>query len=180
MMRRAILAAAMLGHLGPAIAQDSIGRLVEEDSPIDISADALEVRQEDSLAIFTGNVQAIQGQLVLNADRVQVYYATDDSGTTDVGAIRQIDALGNVFVTSPEETAQGREGVYDLAGETITLIGDVVLTRGENVIRGERLVMDLVTGRSRIDAAPGATGTGRVRGVFVPGGDGGANSNTGQ
>ena len=75
----------------------------------------------------------------------------------------------NVFVSSPQETAQGDHGVYDVDSESITLIGSVVLTRDKNVIRGARLVLNLVTGESRIEGAPAGGAQGRVRGRFVPG-----------
>jgi lipopolysaccharide export system protein LptA len=54
-----------------------------------------------------------------------------------------------------------------------------VLTRGENVVKGEVLEYDLVTGKSQIVGAGVTTGgsdgnaeggkKGRVRGLFVPG-----------
>ena len=69
----------------------------------------------------------------------------------------------------PQETAQGDHGVYDVDSESITLIGSVVLTRDKNVIRGARLVLNLVTGESRIEGAPAGGAQGRVRGRFVSG-----------
>ena len=66
-----------------------------------------------------------------------------------------------MFVSSPEETAQGDNGIYDVQSKQIVLTGAVVLTRGENVVRGQRLVMNMETGRSQMKG-------GRVQGVFVP------------
>ena len=81
------------------------------------------------------------------------------------GAITKIVAEGQVFVSSPKETGQGDVGVYDVEGQTIVLEGkEVVLTQGDNVIRGARAVMDLETGRSVVQTKPG----GRVRGLFIP------------
>lgn len=142
--------------------------------PIEITADTLEVLREESIATFTGNVDAVQGDLVLTADKLRIHYAGDDTAAaTNGGTIRRIEAFGKVFLTSPRETAQGEVGVYDVAGETITLEGSVVLTREKNVIEGERLELDLATGRSRVLAGtPGAEGgqpPDRVRAIFVPG-----------
>jgi lipopolysaccharide export system protein LptA len=44
---------------------------------------------------------------------------------------------------------------------TVTLIGNVVVTSAENVMRGQRLIVDLTTGVSRMES-----GGGRVEGVF--------------
>jgi LptA/(LptD N-terminal domain) LPS transport protein len=88
------------------------------------------------------------------------------------GSIRRIEAMGNVFLSSPEETAQGDFGVYDVDGGLLTLEGSVVLTRDENVVRGERLEIELATGRSQMFAAVPSTAGGtpgqRVKAVFVP------------
>jgi lipopolysaccharide export system protein LptA len=88
------------------------------------------------------------------------------------GSIRRIEAEGNVFLSSPRETAQGTAGVYDVASNRVTMAGAVVLTREDNVIRGERLEIDLVSGRSQIFAAvpstEGGTPPQRVRALFVP------------
>jgi lipopolysaccharide export system protein LptA len=142
--------------------------------PIEITADSLEVLRDQRVATFTGNVDAVQGDLVLTADRLRIHYSGDDAGAAagTGGSIRRIEAFGKVFITSPRETAQGEVGVYDVADETITLEGDVVLTRERNVIEGERLELDLATGRSRMLAGvpsdEGGQPPERVRAIFVP------------
>ena len=149
----------------PSVAQSLPGAGHDADQPIEINADSLEVQQDKQIAVFRGNVDAIQGAIRLKADELKVYYRTGGSSADLNGAIVRIDALGRVFISSPSETAQGDAGVYDVAGKQITLTGSVVLTRGQNVIRGQRLVMNMETGLSLVEGGgPG----GRVRGLFVP------------
>ncbi len=141
--------------------------------PIEITADSLEVMQKDQIATFVGNVDAVQGDLVLSSDQLRVHYrASEDERGVTAGSIRRIEATGDVFLSSPEETAQGEFGVYDVDGALLTLEGSVVLTRAENVVRGERLEIDLATGRSQMFAAVPSTAGGtpeqRVKAVFVP------------
>jgi lipopolysaccharide export system protein LptA len=144
--------------------------------PIEITADRLEVAQKDQVATFTGNVDAVQGELVLSADKLRVFYYDrgEDAppAAASGGSIRRIEAEGNVFVSSPRETAQGRLGVYDVASNQLTLEGSVVLTQDANVVRGERLEIDLVSGRSRVLAAvaggEGGAPPQRVRAIFTP------------
>jgi lipopolysaccharide export system protein LptA len=146
------------------------------DLPIEITADSLEVLQNQKIATFTGNVDAVQGDMVLSADRLRVYYDGDEQnaapGPAGTGSIRRIEAEGNVLMSSPRETAQGEAGVYDVAANQVTLDGAVVLTRGDNVIRGQRLEVDLASGRSRVFAAvpstEGGTPPQRVRALFTP------------
>lgn len=156
----------------------------DADQPIEITSDSLEVQQDRQLAIFRGRVQAVQGDMRLTADTVAVTYREQKTqqppsqqrqrqpSQTDgaMGAITRIDATGNVFVSSPTETAQGLVGVYDVDKRVITLTGQVVLTRDKNVLKGENLVWNLETGVSRLDggATTGGAPGGRVKGVFVP------------
>ena len=51
--------------------------------PIEITADSLEVLQDDKVATFLGNVDAVQGDLVLNSDQLRVHYrATEAAAAT--------------------------------------------------------------------------------------------------
>jgi lipopolysaccharide export system protein LptA len=141
--------------------------------PIEITSDSLEVVQDEQIATFLGNVDAVQGDLVLTSDELRVHYrGSGEAAGVTAGSIRRIEAMGNVFLSSPEETAQGDFGVYDVDGALLTLEGSVVLTRDENVVRGQRLEIDLATGRSQMFAAVPSTAGGtpgqRVKAVFVP------------
>ena len=170
----------MLAVLAAATAEaqqnQPLDRSFDVDQPIEINADSLEVRQKENIAIFRGNVTAAQGRIRLRADRISVHYRSrKNSGVAGAigGAISKLDAFGNVFISSPSETAQGKSGVYDVDNKLVSLRGDVVLTRGENVLRGERLVINLATGVTKLDGGPAgqagqARPTGRVQGIFHP------------
>ena len=155
---------------GAAAGWAQVGGGYDTSLPIEITADRLEVQQEEQIAVFTGNVDAVQGKLNLRADKLVVYYRANAKNSN---AIRLIEAYGSVFLSSPTEMAQGAKGVYNLDTDTIELTGEVVLTRGENVIRGDRLEMDLATGKSRVSGVSAGTsqGSGRVKAIFIPSND---------
>ena len=77
--------------------------------------------------------------------------------------IRRIEAKGGVTVTQKEQKASGDSGIFDMQGNTVTLIGNVIVTRGTDVLRGQRLFVDLGSGRTTLDSGPG-----RVEGLFQP------------
>ncbi|TVQ35597.1 MAG: lipopolysaccharide transport periplasmic protein LptA [Geminicoccaceae bacterium] len=154
-----------LAALQPVAAQSLGG---DSDEPIEIEADVLEVRQNEGIATFRGNVDAVQGDMTLTSDVLDVFYAGEGDGE---GRIQRIVATGNVVVTSPREIARGQAGIYDLERRTIVLTGDVVLTREGNVLRGSRLEVDLASGVSRL--LPARDG-GRVRALFLTQGEGGS------
>ena len=141
------------------------------NAPVDFAADRIEVQDRADRAVFSGNVVARQAQLTLNAARVTIAYSNQSNIE-----IQRIDASGGVTVRSPSETARGQFAIYDLRSRLITVLGGVTLTRGESVVRGGRLVLDLETGRAVMDGgggprpsgAPNTTTTGgRVTGTFT-------------
>lgn len=168
-MRRApILLAAALGlaALQPAFGQGGGSALKghDTDAPVDVAADRIEVQDRADRAIFAGNVKVRQDELSLDTARLTVAY-TSTGGVQ----IKRLDASGGVTVRSPSETARGALGIYDLDRKLITLVGDVVLQRQGSQINGQRLVIDLDTGRAVIDGGPAGVGQsgGRVTGHFT-------------
>lgn len=182
---RLALAALALGLLGaaplaPGLAADApapksdsggssalpfVGTRTDTSLPIEITADTLEVKQKEQLAIFRGKVDALQGEMRLRADQLIVHYR-DNKENPDQPGISKIEADGNVFVSSPRETGQGARGVYDVDRARIDLVGNVVLTQGQNIVKGDTLEMNLATGESKV--ASSKSGGGRVKGLFIP------------
>lgn len=142
----------------------------DSQQPIEISADTLEVVQESQQAIFSGNVLARQGEMNMKAARMVVYYKGGDSGGGAAAAkgISRIEAQGDVLLTSPEETARAARADYNVDKELVTMTENVVLTRGQNVLKGSQLIYNLATGKSVMNAPGADGGGGRVKGLFVP------------
>lgn len=168
---RALLIVALIAGLGSsaALAQSQSGGTSalkghDSNAPVDVSADRIEVQDRADRAIFAGNVHVVQNELTLDTSRLTVAYS-NDGGVQ----IQRLDAAGGVVVKSPSETAKGNFGIYDLNRKLITLIGGVELTRGANRIFGQRLTIDLDSGRAVIDGGPPGVNQsgGRVTGHFT-------------
>ncbi|MDF1722340.1 MAG: lipopolysaccharide transport periplasmic protein LptA [Minwuia sp.] len=167
------LAALMLAMLilAPVSSADAQGALAgDPDAPIEIQADNLEVFRDQQVAVFIGNVDAQQGRMNLRTDQLRVTYREGDDGKGEGaavgGRISKLEAVGNVQVSTEKERATGERGVYDIDSATIVLEGGVRLFQDRNVLTGQRLVMNLETGITRLDGAAGAGG--RVKGIFQP------------
>ena len=137
----------------------------DNTAPIEITSDALEVRQAENVAIFTGKVEAGQGTLRLTAERVRVYYDQEGSDDAETGAIERMEAEGDVFLSNGSETAEGEWAEYDVVSGMMRMGGSVVLTQGRNAISGDALVIDMNAGTGRIE---GREDGGRVKSVFTP------------
>ena len=182
-MRRglhALLALACLAAPGAALAQTAALPGQDSSEPIEIIADKLVVQQETQIATFTGNVIAVQGDMTLKSELLRVFYAQESSQGTgqaaaatpaDNTSIRRIEAEGKVSISNPNDTATGDRGVYDVPVQKMSLFGNVVLTSGDNVVKGSQLDMDLATNVSTVHSDPGNADRRqqRVRALFVPG-----------
>ena len=85
-------------------------------------------------------------------------------GASD-NAIKKIDCKGPVTIVSKTQVATGDNATFDRIANRVLLIGNVTLSDGPNVTRGERIVYDLNSGIANVETAPG----GRVKALFVPG-----------
>jgi len=152
------------GLVWSATAQQSPAR--DSAAPIEIEADKLEVRQDQQLAIFTGNVVAVQSGMTLKTDHMRVSYRQngESSGASVGGAISRLEAVGNVIITTAKEKATGRRGVYNVDAAVIDLEGDVVLTNKDGQLTGQALRMNINTGVTTLDGGVRS----RVKGIFTP------------
>src|SRR4029077_3056343 len=83
-------------------------------------------------------------------------------------SIRRLEAKGSVVVTQKDQVVTGETAIFDTKDNLITMLGGVLLTQGKNVLRGDRLRVDMTTGVSRVESEGG-----RVQGVFQSSGPGG-------
>jgi lipopolysaccharide export system protein LptA len=82
-------------------------------------------------------------------------------GPGGASSIKKLVASGNVVVTQKDQVVTGETAVFDTKTNLVTMLGGVVLTQGKNVLRGDRLLVDMTTGVSRVESD-----SGRVQGLF--------------
>ena len=89
-------------------------------------------------------------------------------GPSGASSIKRLEAKGSVVVTQKDQIVTGETAVFDTKTNLVTMLGGVVLTQGKNVLRGDRLIVDMTTGVSRVESK-----NGRVQGLFQSSGQGG-------
>lgn len=171
----AIFAAQAQTSSGPPNALQGFSQ--NRDKPVHIEAATLEVRDKQKQATFSGDVRVKQGDTGLRCKSLVVFYEQGaESGDKNKSLqaaspgpggeqrIKRLEARGGVVVTQKDQTATGELGIFDMKSNTVTLTGNpVVMTQGQNVLRGGKLVVDLTSGVSRVEG-------GRVQGLILPGG----------
>jgi lipopolysaccharide export system protein LptA len=146
--------------------------------PVQIEAAALEVRDKDKVATFSGNVKVVQGDTTMRCKSLVVFYEQQGqpSGAPAMKAaapgpggssqISRLEATGGVTVNQKDQTATGDKALFDMKANTVTLKGNVVVSQGQNVMRGDQLVVNLTTGVSQVIAGPSS----QVRVLMQPSG----------
>ena len=190
-----------LAQGGAASSPAKPGQFENKDAPVQIEAATLEVHDKSKTATFSGNVQVVQGDTTMRCRSLVVFYGQEvgigeaggepttgaaaksqPAGTKGAQNIRRIEAHGGVTVLTKDQSASGDLGIYDLKTKTITLSGNVVVSQGQNVIHGERVVVDTETGNARVESGSSGAGAsagsgGRVRALIQPGKGQGGPSN---
>jgi lipopolysaccharide export system protein LptA len=149
---------------GPANALQGFAQ--NRDQPVKIDAGQLEVRDKEKVATFSGNVKVVQGDTTMRAKTLAVFYDGEGSTAKALTAakpgpggqqkIRRLEAKGGVKVCQNDQVATGDRGVFDMQANTVMLIGNVVLTKAPNVLKGDKLTVNLDTGVSKIEGNPQA------------------------
>jgi lipopolysaccharide export system protein LptA len=159
------------------------------DQPIQIEAASLEMRDKKKEATFAGNVKVVQGDTTMTSKTLVVFYDSNSAPATPPPAnpkaaksapiqsatpgpggsssIRRLEAKGTVVVTQKDQVVTGETAIFDTKANLITMAGGVVLTQCKNVLRGDRLLVDMTTGVSRVESD-----SGKVQGIFEQGSSG--------
>ncbi|HEY2706939.1 MAG TPA: LptA/OstA family protein [Caulobacteraceae bacterium] len=171
------LAMALAGVLGGAAAAQISA---QSNGPIDITADNGTLVNSSCEATWSGAAEALQGTSRLRANVIKAFLKKKPPGAsapaaskagaaaqTDCGATQRIEADGDVFYVTPDETAHGDHAVYNADTDQIVMTGNVIVVQGKNVVRGDKMTIQVATREVQIDSAARGRGTpGRVRAVL--------------
>ncbi|MGA7805621.1 LptA/OstA family protein [Bradyrhizobium sp.] len=162
------------------------------DQPIQIEAASLEMRDKKKEATFSGDVKVVQGDTTMTSKTLVVFYESNSAsppattsatnakaaakaaplqsatpGPGGASSIKRLEAHGSVVVTQKDQVVTGETAIFDTKTNLITMTGGVVLTQCKNVLKGDRLFVDMTTGVSRVESDSGP-----VQGLFIQSGQG--------
>ena len=127
---------------------------------LEIKADSMECDEKNRPAVFRGNALATLGDIGMTSQEIHVIYDTlgdETAAGKDAasmpslnevrGDITQIDVRGDVLVTIMRRyQAKSDVATIDVKKQQLTIGGEVVLSQGENSLRGRELIFDFATG----------------------------------
>ena len=132
---------------------------MDTSTPIQIEADRMETSQEEGTVLFSGNVQANQGNLIINADEMTVLYTKagpqpDASAGTAADLTQKIDkimAKGNVKIVQGDWVAAGDTMDFNADDRIVILAGNAKAWQDQNMVSGEKIVLYLDEGKSVVE-----------------------------
>jgi lipopolysaccharide export system protein LptA len=192
---------AVVSTLGlPALAQQQapssvLGGFSRDNGPINIQSDSLTINDQKKIAIYKGNVVAIQGDNTLRTIELEVQYVSKEDEQRDAkgqkvpGAkpvkaaaapgedsqqIKRIKAKQKVVMVSTpagkdEQSATSDAADYDVASQMVELTGNVHIKQGKNIITGSKVTMNLKTSEYTVDGAAPAIAGSPAPGTATPG-----------
>jgi lipopolysaccharide export system protein LptA len=143
-----------------------------DNHPIEISADRLEAYDAKKVVLFSGNAVATQGDRVIKAEKIFLYYKKEErdpgrEGLRDVGKtgdLEKIEAKGHVSVSQGDRLVTGDQAVYYQESQKIVMTGSAVMQQGNNIVRGDKIEVFLNENRGVVEAAENK----RVKATIYP------------
>lgn len=167
----------MAALLALAIAAPATAFDLDSDTPIKVTADNARLDDTQGVATYTGDVELVQGQTRLNADRVVLY-------RNEAGLSRMEAAGTPARYRQPARDGEGETDAralnitWSAADQRLTFEREAIIEQNGNLFRGDVIHYDtegrVVTAEGGADTGQGA---GRVEMVIQPRSTGGADSN---
>jgi lipopolysaccharide export system protein LptA len=139
-------------------AEKTPASLYDSNQPINISADRLEADDMSRQVKFVGNVAARQGEVVIYAASLTLFY---HEGSQEVD---RIEADREVRIVQGDRVATGDKGVFYRADGRVVLTGNARVHQGADFVEGEIITVLLGEEKSIVQGRDGS----RVNAVFHP------------
>ena len=134
------------------------GLFADEDTPLVITADTMELQRRKNTIIYRGNVLVEREDVRIASDVLSARYDPGD------GVLKSVVAEGKVQVSHGGREMTGDKAVFDGLKETITVSGNTIVRDGKNSISGDRITIFIKEDRSVVENTKG-----RVKAVIFPG-----------
>jgi lipopolysaccharide export system protein LptA len=135
------------------------------DNPIYVEADQMSSTAESNTVLFTGNVDAKQGDLRIRSDKMTVYY--DDPETPEekkvpdtTQRIEKLVCVGNVEITREDWLGTSEQMTYLADSRQVILTGNAKAWQGQNMVTGEKIIYFMDEGRSEVVGGTAVTAGG--------------------
>jgi lipopolysaccharide export system protein LptA len=116
---------------------------------VEIEADRLDVNTQNGQAVFQGNVKATKGDILVKGETLTLTYDNTSRKVTSLIAER------DVYVLWLDKEASCDRAVYKLDENRMELIGDVTITKGDERLSGQKVIVDMASDQQVVEGGGG-------------------------
>jgi lipopolysaccharide export system protein LptA len=114
----------------------------DNQQPIHVEADSLEVRDSDNISVYTGNVKLSQGSLKIQSDQLTLYF-DDDKTLTLMLMTGSPATFRQLNDSNLEITGEALEMKYRESESTLLLLDKAKLTQGADIIESNKILLNI-------------------------------------
>jgi len=125
------------------------------EAPINIAANQMTSTEKSNSVVFTGDVDAKQGDVRIRSDKMTVYYTPkNEKGQKKFAdTSQQVEKLvcaGNVEITRGEWLGTSKKMIYLSQERQVILMQNAKAWQGQNMVSGDKIIYYLDEGRSEV------------------------------
>lgn len=139
-MKKSVLSLVMMVACGWAFAQENASNKTT------VTADTISFDYKRRMAELQNHVVMVDPQIKMEADKVVAFF--DESNQ-----VKSVTATGNVKIYYQDKTATARKAIYTAKESKIMLLGDAIIKRGSEYIKGNEIAYWFI--QERIVVKPG-------------------------
>lgn len=155
-----LAALTLLAGLTPS----AFGLSNDQDQPIMIEADSVEIDEGKGVSVYQGQVDVKQGSIHITADKVTVY--RKEKKTDRVHAVGEPVHFQQKTDKGELVKGKAKQVEYQVSSDNLTLTGEALLTQGKDHFSSDRIIYDRKN--ALVKAGAKAQGSGRVRITINP------------
>jgi lipopolysaccharide export system protein LptA len=113
--------------------------------------------EKSNSVVFTGEVDATQGDVRIRSDEMTVYYTQGGKGQkgsqeekTASQQVEKLVCIGNVEITRGEWLGTSKKMTYLSKERQVILTGDAKAWQNQNMVSGDKIIYYLDDGRSEV------------------------------
>ena len=141
----------------------------DKSGPMVISSNMFEIDNEEYIVTFLGDVDARRDNLIINCQKIQLYYrntSSEEDSEKIQANVDKIIATGEVKIRRLDGggKAMAEKAVYYHNDEKVVLTGDPVVRQGDDFVEGSTVTLFLKENRSVVEGSEDS----RAKVVFFP------------
>jgi lipopolysaccharide export system protein LptA len=140
-----------------------------DSAPIYIEANRMTSTERTNSVVFTGEVDAKQGDVRIRCDEMTVYYTPEDKNkdkAAEKTTTQQVDKMictGNVEITKGEWLGTSKKMTYLSKERQVILTDNAKAWQNQNMVSGDKIIYYLDEGRSEVIGNSTATTIGGTK-----------------